>query len=140
MTGKDDAYRQDFAAYILPVLHALLANTAFSFPRPWLQKHILHDRENSEFGQPSQQLEAIKHPSSDYISVHRIANPENSRKVKAQPLIGTSDNGVHLIPSDIYKLGLNDTITGQTVVTRHGSCRVQAPAPHSLILYEPVLS
>ncbi|KAK0437408.1 hypothetical protein EV421DRAFT_1029922 [Armillaria borealis] len=44
--------------------------------------------------------------------------------LRVQPLIGTSDDGVHLIPSDIYKLGLNDTITGQTVVTRHGSCRV----------------
>ncbi|KAK0462305.1 uncharacterized protein EV420DRAFT_1181155 [Desarmillaria tabescens] len=51
-----------------------------------------------------------------------VVNPGNSQKVKIQPLIGTSDDGVYLNPADIHKLGLGDT--GQTVATRHGPCKV----------------
>ncbi|KAK0462302.1 uncharacterized protein EV420DRAFT_1523975 [Desarmillaria tabescens] len=51
-----------------------------------------------------------------------VVNPGNSQKVKVQPLIGTSDDGVYLNPADIHKLGLGDT--GQTIVTRHGPCKV----------------
>ncbi|KAK0462310.1 uncharacterized protein EV420DRAFT_1523999 [Desarmillaria tabescens] len=51
-----------------------------------------------------------------------VVNRVNSRKVKIQPHIGSSDDGVYLKLSDIQRLGLNDT--GYTVVTRQGPCKV----------------
>ncbi|PBK95074.1 hypothetical protein ARMGADRAFT_1028503 [Armillaria gallica] len=94
------------------------------FPRHWIEQCLPHDGEKSGLGQPSKQREAIKHPSSDYISLLY----RNSREVKFQLLIGTSDDAVYLVPSDIYKPGLSDT--GQTVVTRH----VHYHVPHVLCL------
>ncbi|SJL15180.1 uncharacterized protein ARMOST_18666 [Armillaria ostoyae] len=96
-----------------------LARTFFKlalFPRPWHQQYLPHDRESQDLADhlSSRRPSNIRRPTTYPCT---IVDPENSRKVKVQPLIGTSDDGVHSIPSDIHKLGLSDT--GQTVVTRH---------------------
>ncbi|PBK95082.1 hypothetical protein ARMGADRAFT_1077843 [Armillaria gallica] len=62
---------------------------------------------------------------ADYLSTIypcTIVNRGTLRKVKIQPLIGPADDAVYLNPSDIQKLGLNDT--GHTIGTRQGPCKV----------------